>query len=286
MRPSVSFATAWLEHEHHPGLTALVWAVRPGQQTGSKRLESASLNHADSNREKPEKRHEWSDSASFVVNRRDLRTGLSRRRSRVRAPSLPLKFLQIGILCCHDRRQVGADYTDFFAARPRNARKRAETGRPAVDFRPIQAPLRPTAEDGVRLHEMAGGQGSACRRRRMREKPSAASRSGFNGPPGPHEGCWRSRTRHGRPEAGKLPLVRTPDPEMRKDVREFIRRLEAVGLTVESTPGHYRVQREGKPLRKANGMPFTLPFSSDTIRWRIAAIVELLKLGINLSHQG
>jgi hypothetical protein len=47
--------------------------------------------------------------------------------------------------------------------------------------------------------------------------------------------------------------------ELRKDVREFIRRLEAVGLTVEATPGHYRVQ--GKPLRKANGMPFTLPFS-------------------------
>jgi hypothetical protein len=47
---------------------------------------------------------------------------------------------------------------------------------------------------------------------------------------------------------------------MRKDVREFIRRLEAVGVTVESTPGHYRVLREGKPLRKANGMPFTLPF--------------------------
>jgi hypothetical protein len=47
-------------------------------------------------------------------------------------------------------------------------------------------------------------------------------------------------------------------------VREFIRRLEAVGLTVESTPGHYRVLREGKPLRKQNGMPFTLPFSPDT----------------------
>ena len=43
---------------------------------------------------------------------------------------------------------------------------------------------------------------------------------------------------------------------MRKDVREFIRRLEAVGLTVESTPGHYRVLRDGKPLRKANGMPY------------------------------
>jgi hypothetical protein len=62
---------------------------------------------------------------------------------------------------------------------------------------------------------------------------------------------------------------------MRKDVREFIRRVEAVGLTVEPTSGHYRVLRDGKPLRKANGMPFTLPFSPDTIRWRRAAIVEL-----------
>jgi hypothetical protein len=49
-------------------------------------------------------------------------------------------------------------------------------------------------------------------------------------------------------------------PKMRKDVREFIRRLEAVGLTVEPTPGHYRVLRKGEPLRKANGMPFRLPF--------------------------
>ena len=69
---------------------------------------------------------------------------------------------------------------------------------------------------------------------------------------------------------------------MRKDVREFIRRLEAVGLTVESTPGHYRVFRDGEPLRRANGMPFMLPFSPDTIRWRRAALVELRKLGIDL----
>ena len=67
---------------------------------------------------------------------------------------------------------------------------------------------------------------------------------------------------------------------MRKDVREFIRRLEAAGLTVESTPG-YRVLRDRKPLRKANGMPFMLPFSPDTTRWRRAAIVELRKLGID-----
>jgi hypothetical protein len=53
--------------------------------------------------------------------------------------------------------------------------------------------------------------------------------------------------------AGKLIVFRTPAATMRKDVREFIRRIEAVGLTVESTPGHYRVLRDGKPLRKANG---------------------------------
>jgi hypothetical protein len=75
-----------------------------------------------------------------------------------------------------------------------------------------------------------------------------------------------------------------PGLEMRKDVREFIRRLEAVGLTVESTPGHYRVLRDGEPLRKQNGMPFMLPFSPDTTRWRRAAIVELRKLGIRLEH--
>jgi hypothetical protein len=69
---------------------------------------------------------------------------------------------------------------------------------------------------------------------------------------------------------------------MRKDVREFIRRLEAAGLAVESTPGHYHVLRDGKPLRKHNGMPFMLPFSPDTIRWRKAALVELRKFGIHL----
>jgi hypothetical protein len=37
---------------------------------------------------------------------------------------------------------------------------------------------------------------------------------------------------------------------MRKDVRGFIRRPEAAGLTVESTPGHYCVLRDGKPLRR------------------------------------
>jgi len=71
-------------------------------------------------------------------------------------------------------------------------------------------------------------------------------------------------------------------PTVRKDVREFIRKLEALGLTVESTPGHYKVLRDGKPLRKLNGMPFMLPFSPDTTRWRRSAIVELRKLGIDI----
>jgi hypothetical protein len=70
---------------------------------------------------------------------------------------------------------------------------------------------------------------------------------------------------------------------MRKNVREFIRRLEAAGLSIESTPGHYRVLRDGKPLRRPNGMPLMLPFSPDTVRWRRAAmIVDLRKLGVNI----
>ena len=44
---------------------------------------------------------------------------------------------------------------------------------------------------------------------------------------------------------------------MRKDVREFIRRLEAAGRTVEPTHGHYRVLPEAQALRKANGTPFS-----------------------------
>jgi hypothetical protein len=73
---------------------------------------------------------------------------------------------------------------------------------------------------------------------------------------------------------------------MMKGVREFIRRLESVGLTVEPTPGHYHVLSAGKPLRKQNGMPFTLPFSPDAMRWRRAAILELRKLGIELWRDG
>jgi len=69
---------------------------------------------------------------------------------------------------------------------------------------------------------------------------------------------------------------------IRKNVREFIRRLEAQSLTVEPTPNHYHVYLDVKPLRKANGMSVTLPFSPDTTRWRRTAILNLRKLGVDV----
>ena len=68
---------------------------------------------------------------------------------------------------------------------------------------------------------------------------------------------------------------------MRKDVREVIRRLKLSASRSSRGRGHYRVLRDGEPLRTANGMPFTLPFSRDTIRSRRAAVIELRKLGID-----
>jgi hypothetical protein len=64
-----------------------VWSDR--QQTGGKRLKAGPLNDAGSNREEPRNAHEQSDCAAIVADRRTLRSGLSRRRSRVRVPSLP-----------------------------------------------------------------------------------------------------------------------------------------------------------------------------------------------------
>jgi hypothetical protein len=122
-------------------------------------------------------------------------------------------------------------------------------------------------EAGVRLHEMAGGQGSpsdaveSSRSHLSRE----SGRAIIDGYPPARGVLAVRRDQTSRTEAGKLSRPGSR-PEMRKEVREFIRRLEAVGLTVESTPGHYRILREGKLLRKRNGMPFTLPFSPDTIR--------------------
>ncbi len=77
---------------------------------------------------------------------------------------------------------------------------------------------------------------------RHRRPASSSARSCADGPPS------AVRSWHASPDPDSA-------PEMRKDVRQFIRRLEAAGLTVEPTPGHYRVLRDDKPLRKANGMP-------------------------------
>jgi hypothetical protein len=62
---------------------------------------------------------------------------------------------------------------------------------------------------------------------------------------------------------------------VRKDVREFIRRLESAGLTVESTPGHYHVLRDGKPLRKQNGALHAL---QDSDVQRVAGSASVARL--------
>src|SRR6184192_1427129 len=46
----------------------------------------------------------------FVAGRRCAQLGLSRRRSRVRVPSLPSKSLQIEIFCCPLRRKATAGF--------------------------------------------------------------------------------------------------------------------------------------------------------------------------------
>jgi hypothetical protein len=69
---------------------------------------------------------------------------------------------------------------------------------------------------------------------------------------------------------------------MRKDVRDFIRRLGAAGLTVESDARPLSCAARRQAVSKANGMPFMLPLSPDTTRWRRAAIVELRKLSIDV----
>jgi len=50
---------------------------------------------------------------ALLDDRSDTNVNLSRRRSRVRVPSLPLKELQISMLCCRLRRQIEADYTEL-----------------------------------------------------------------------------------------------------------------------------------------------------------------------------
>ena len=99
----------------------------------------------------------------------------------------------------------------------------------------------------------------------------------------------RSQLNADHDSVGLLTSVRGEGPatcsrrgQMRKDMREFIRWLEAVGLTVESTPGHYHLLRDAKPLRKQNGMPLrcrSLPTRSGGVEPRSS---NVRKLGIDL----
>jgi hypothetical protein len=63
--------------------------------------------------------------------------------------------------------------------RAKTARNRSTEGRFQADSAPIQT----DREDGVRLHETAGGQGSTSHHLRMQEAVSAAAAERLDGPP-------------------------------------------------------------------------------------------------------
>ena len=68
---------------------------------------------------------------------------------------------------------------------------------------------------------------------------------------------------------------------MRKDVREFIRRLEAADFTVQPTPGHDRARCDGsRSARQTARRSCCRSPRHDPLAQ--SAIVELRKLGIDL----
>jgi hypothetical protein len=87
------------------------------------------------------------------------------------SPVAPVETSAIGILCCPLGRQIGPDYTDFSPQGPKRA-KTARNRSSGYRFQADSDPIQGDREHGVQLHEMAGGQGSSCGRRRMQEEPS------------------------------------------------------------------------------------------------------------------
>ena len=107
-------------------------------------------------------------SSPVVAARRRALEGLSRRRSRVRVPSLPLKVLQIGIFC---RRSTAG-----FSRIPRTSRThpaRESPHRPAHSRESPQQDDRPTWPEvvGVRSTSVVFARGST-----LRQQPQRASR--------------------------------------------------------------------------------------------------------------
>jgi hypothetical protein len=60
----------------------------------------------------------------------------------------------------------------LFRCEARNARKRPETGRPGVDFKPIQTPFRLTAKTACNYTKWPEVKRLHQRRRRVQEEPS------------------------------------------------------------------------------------------------------------------
>jgi hypothetical protein len=102
------------------------------------------------------------------------------------SPVAPVKYLQIRMLRCHNRRQICADYTDLSAATPETARSGPKSG---VEFKPIRAALRLSARAACNYTKrpevtaaprpLAGasarGRISSWMRRRERQQPPACA---------------------------------------------------------------------------------------------------------------
>jgi hypothetical protein len=129
---------------------------------------------------------------------------------------------------------------------------RRATARPSTQHRPRGLP-------GGGRSERYGGPGRLSATTTLTSQPRSRSQTSTSSRTTTHDWtAWRKKpdgTGDSASSGAASPAAvnQPPGDRMKTDVREFIRRLEAVGLTVEPTPGHYRVLRGGNPSGKRTG---------------------------------
>jgi hypothetical protein len=190
--------------------------VSRGAQRGSNWAANArngSAEPCEALRKSPAGPHDQRGAASIVVHLATLETGLSRRRSRVRVPSLPLlNYLQIAFFVA-DRGDTCVSKHDRLLPRPQNrsqrCRRRLSKGRaihsPAARRVQCANRDRPTAArpDVARAHQAAAQQCARSqpgRRSRCDHRRQAAARgSDGRSPPPRRRAAAHSDSRH-RPQ--------------------------------------------------------------------------------------